>query len=179
MLHSTAMLGPSHPDASGKVATCVRVATTGVRVATCVRVELGLPPGSAGPVRSTRSRSEINAPACRPHGGPALRARVPSALLVAFEKVNGSLDLAGPSRYVDHVPVRIKCGCCKQAWFFDFVWDLCHRIELGLDRWAAFAGSPARRYVLDVLQTQLPALLAGVTLPCVVPLVLAWPECFN
>ena len=97
---------------------------------------------------------------------------MPSALLVAFEKVNGSLDLAGPSRYVDHVPVRIKCGCCKQAWFFDFVWDLCHRIELGLDRWAAFAGSPARRYVLDVLQTQLPALLAGVTLPCVVPLVL-------
>ena len=36
-------------------------------------------------------------------------------------------------------------------------WALCHRIELGLDRWAAFAGSPARRYVLDGMFSHLVA----------------------
>ena len=146
----------------------------------CVRDELGLPPvaGSTGAVRSTRSRSVLDAP-CRPHGGPALRARVPSELLLAFQKVNGPLGLAGPAHYMDHIPVRIKCACCDDEWFFDFIWDLCHRIELGVDRWAAFADSPSLRHVLDKLQAELPTLLAGVTLPCVRPLVLGWPECFN
>ena len=112
-------------------------------------------------------------------GGPALRARVPSELLLAFQKVNGPLGLAGPAHYMDHIPVRIKCACCDDEWFFDFIWDLCHRIELGVDRWAAFADSPSLRHVLDKLQAELPTLLAGVTLPCVRPLVLGWPECFN
>ena len=119
--------------------------------------ELGLPPivGSARAVRSTRSRSDPNAP-CRPHGGPALRARTPSALLLAFEKVNGPLDVAEPAHYVDHILVQIQCACCHDEWYLDFIWDLCHRIELGLDRWAAFANSPALRHVLDVLQVELP-----------------------
>ena len=54
--------------------------TSIAQAAACVRVELGLPPvaGSGGEVRSTRSRSDLNAP-CRPHGGPALLEQVPSA----------------------------------------------------------------------------------------------------
>ena len=154
--------------------------TSIAQAAACIRHELGLPPvvGSAGAVRSTRNRSDPNAP-CRPHGGPALRERLPSALLLAFEKVNGPLDLAESAHYVDHIPVRIRCACCGDEWYLDFIWDLCHRIELGLDRWAAFANSPALRHVLDVLQADLPALLAGVSLPCVKPLVPGWPECFN
>jgi hypothetical protein len=73
---------------------------------------------------------------------------------------------------MDHIPVRIKCACCDDEWFFYFIWDLCHRIELGVDRWAAFADSPSLRHVLDKLQAELPTLLADVTLPCVRPLVL-------
>ena len=57
---------------------------------------------------------------------------------------------------MDHIPVRIGCACCHNEWYFDFVWDLCHRIVLGLDRWVAFADSPALRHVLEVLQTDLP-----------------------
>ena len=166
-----------HPcDQCGVLAPPTSIA----QAAACVRVELGLPPvaGSGGEVRSTRSRSDLNAP-CRPHGGPALLEQVPSALLSAFQKVNGPLNLAETADYMDHIPVRIGCACCHNEWYFDFVWDLCHRIVLGQDRWVAFADSPALRHVLEVLQTDLPVRLAGVQLPCVTPLVLGWPECFN
>ena len=126
--------------------------TSIAQAAACVRNELGLPvppiAGSAGAVRSTRSRSDVNAP-CRPHGEPALRAKVRPALLLAFEKVNGSLNLAEPAHYMDHISMGIKCKCCNSEWFFDFVWDLCHRIALGMDCWTAFADSPALRLVLD------------------------------
>ena len=138
-----------HPcDQCGVLAPPTSIA----QAAACVRVELGLPPvaGSGGEVRSTRSRSDLNAP-CRPHGGPALLEQVPSALLSAFQKVNGPLNLAETADYMDHIPVRIGCACCHNEWYFDFVWDLCHRIVLGQDRWVAFADSPALRHVLDVL----------------------------
>lgn len=89
-----------------------------VAAASRVRAGLGLssllPAETARARAQTRSIAEDNVP--RPHGGPSLRARVPSGLLDAFEAVNGSLELGQPTPWVDHSPVKIRCRCCAHEW---------------------------------------------------------------
>ena len=63
--------------------------------------------------------------------------------------------------------------------YFDFVWDLCHRMDLASDRCGDFLASPARLEILHEIEHSLLRRVRAVRLPCSTSIVLDWSMCFN
>ena len=133
--------------------------------------------------RGSGSEAQADGAEPRPHGGPALRKMVDANLLDQFELANGPLEPGARQKRLEYAPAIIKCEECATDYYFDHVWELCHRMGLDPSRNGEYLDSPSRRYVIDTIEGELlPAKLKSVarrTWSQLDPFTLHWPQCFN
>ena len=77
----------------------------------------------------------------------------------------------------DTKPVVIQCTGCSRRYFFDFIWDLCYRMQLHADWYKRYLDSPARHEILGQVERTLHELLAKTRVGD--ELVLQWSCCFT
>ena len=100
-----------------------------------------------------------------------------------FELANGPLEPTTRPKRLEYAPAIIECEECATDYYFDHVWELCHRMALDLSRNGDFVDSPARRYVIETIEGELlPSKLKSAarrTWSKLDQLTFKWPQCFN
>ena len=77
----------------------------------------------------------------------------------------------------DLKPVRLCCSSCSRTFYFDYIWELCHRMEFHAGWYSRYLRSPARLQIINELESSLCASLKGTGAG--EQLTLEWRECFT